>query len=193
MGVTATGGADRGEQPESRLEVVLEHLSYWPVVGGAVRLARRRREQVLYLVVGLWNTVFGYLVWALFQYLLHDYIYYLVILVLAWFPAVLNAYVGYRIVVFRSKGNVWRELPRFSLVYVGTLCVGLVGLPILLHVLPFNIYVTQALYTVAMVMASYLAHKFFSFRHRAEQPTYSSRDEKKDTVGANAVNENGGR
>ncbi len=83
---------------------------------------------------------------------------------LAWFPAVLNAYLGYRVVVFRSKGSVWRELPRFSLVYVGTLVVGLIGLPILLHVLPFNIYVTQALFTAAMVVVSYLAHKFFSFR-----------------------------
>ena len=183
MGVTAPGDdvsgpglrpephSAAGPERESRLEVVLEHLSYWPMVGGAVRLARRRREQVLYLVVGGWNTLFGYLVWALFQYLLHDYIYYLFILILAWFPAVLNAYVGYRIVVFRSKGSVWRELPRFSLVYVGTLAASLVGLPILLHVLPFNIYVTQALFTMAMVVASYLAHKFFSFRAGGKQPT----------------------
>ena len=59
---------------------------------------------------------------------------------------------------------MWLELPRFSLVYVGTLCIGLVGLPILLHVLPFSIYVTQALFTAAMVVASYLSHKYFSFR-----------------------------
>ena len=71
-----------------RLETVLENLSYWPAVGGVVRVCRRRREQILYLVVGGWNTLFGYLVWALLQYLLHDYVYYLVILVLAWFPAV---------------------------------------------------------------------------------------------------------
>jgi putative flippase GtrA len=157
--------------PPGRLETLLENLSYWPAVGGVVRVCRRRREQFLYLIVGGWNTLFGYLVWALLQYLLHDYVYYLFILILAWFPAVLNAYVGYRIFVFRSKGSVWRELPRFSLVYVGTLCVGLVGLPILLHVLPFNIYVTQALFTMAMVIASYMSHKYFSFRsgHRGTE------------------------
>jgi putative flippase GtrA len=143
---------------------MLEDLSYWPAVGGIVRVCRTRREQLLYLVVGGWNTLFGYLIWALFQYLLHDYLYYLVILVLAWFPAVVNAYIGYRVVVFRSKGRVWSELPRFSLVYVGTLGISLVGLPILLRVLPFNIYVTQALFTAAMVVCSYLAHRFFSFK-----------------------------
>ncbi len=161
-------GVEEVKQPlpatPGRVEVILEHLSYWPTVGPVVRLCRRRREQILYLAIGAWNTLFGYLIWALLQYLLHDYVYYLLILVLAWFPAVLNAYIGYRILVFRSKASVWRELPRFSLVYVGTLCIGLVGLPILLHILPFSIYVTQGLFTMAMVVASYLSHKYFSFR-----------------------------
>ena len=62
-----------------------------------------RREQLLYLVVGAWNTFFGYAVWALMQYLLGDYLNYLVILVLAWPIAVLNAYIGYRYIVFRSR------------------------------------------------------------------------------------------
>ena len=173
---SATPDATPGLGPEAvparepRIEVLLEHLSYWPMVGGAVRLARRRREQVLYLVVGGWNTLFGYLVWALLQYLVGGYIFYWFILIMAWFPAVLNAYFGYRIVVFRSKGSILRELPRFSLVYVGTLCITLVALPILLRVLPFSIYVTQALFTAVMVVASYVSHKYFSFHARHGRP-----------------------
>lgn len=166
MNVVQAEQSPSADPSVSRVEAALEHLSYWPTVGPVVRVARRRREQLLYLAVGAWNTLFGYLVWALLQYLLHDYINYLVILVLAWFPAVLNAYAGYRVLVFRSRGDVWRELPRFALVYVATLCASLVGLPVLLRVLPFDIYLTQALFTAAMVVASYLAHKFFSFRHR---------------------------
>jgi putative flippase GtrA len=153
---------DSAEAP-GRLTAFVEDLSYWPAVGGIVRVCRSRREQLTYLIVGGWNTLLGYLIWALFQYLLHDYLYYLVILVLAWLPAVVNAYLGYRIFVFRSKGKIWRELPRFALVYVGTLITGLIALPILLHVLPFSIYVTQGLYTVVVVGCSYVAHKFFSF------------------------------
>jgi putative flippase GtrA len=134
-----------------------------PVIGGPLRFARRRREQITYLVVGGWNTVFGYLVWALLQFLLGGVLHYLVILVLAWPIAVLNAYLCYRHFVFRSHGSVVRELPRFSLVYVGTLLAGLVALPILLHVLPYTIYAIQAGYTAVVVVLSYLAHKFFSF------------------------------
>ena len=58
---------------------------------------------------------------------------------------------------------MWREFPRFSLVYIGTLPDRLL-LPFLLHTLPFNIYIIQAGYTVVVVILSYLSHKFFSFR-----------------------------
>ena len=88
---------------------------------------------------------------------------YLVILVLAWPLAVLNAYLCYRRFVFRSNGSMRRELPRFSLVYLATLIGSLVALPIMLKTLALNIYVTQAGYTLAVVVLSYLAHRFFSF------------------------------
>ncbi len=143
------------------------HVSEWarrPRLGRVVRFAQRRREQILYLVVGGWNTLFGYAVWALFEYLLHDYLHYLVILVLSWPFAVANAYLCYRHFVFKSKNSIWREFPRFSLVYLVTLAAGLLALPILLRTLPFNIYVIQAGYTAVVVVLSYLSHKFFSFK-----------------------------
>jgi putative flippase GtrA len=134
-----------------------------PTLGTPVRFAIRRREQLLYLVVGAWNTVFGYGVWALLQYALGDTLNYLVIVVIAWPIAVLNAYLGYRYIVFRSRGPMLRELPRFSLVYVATLVANLLLLPLALRVLPFSIYVDQALFFAAVVVASYLAHKYYSF------------------------------
>ena len=161
----------------SHIDGLLERMDHRPLLGRMARFCRRRREQILYLVVGGWNTLFGYLIWALFQYLLHDYIYYLVILVIAWVPAVLNAYLCYRHFVFRSKGSVWRELPRFSLVYVVTLCISLIGLPILLRLLPFSIYVTQALFMAVMVVLSYLSHKYFSFKGGRAKPIPAGRDE----------------
>ena len=134
------------------------------MLGRPIRLYIRRREQLLYLVVGGWNTLFGYAVWALMQYLLGDYLPYLVVIVLSWPIAVLNAYICYRYIVFRSRGPVLKELPRFSLVYLVTLVVNLALLPVALRVLPFNIYVIQALFTAVVVVCSYLGHKYYSFR-----------------------------
>lgn len=153
-------GSRTSSQWETQLDLLRDHSA----LGPPVRFYFRRREQLLYLVVGAWNTVFGYGVWALMQYLLGDYLHYLVVVVLAWPVAVLNAYLGYRIIVFRSRGSVLREFPRFSLVYLATLVVNLALLPIALAVLPFNIYAIQALFTVVVIVVSFLSHKHYSFR-----------------------------
>jgi putative flippase GtrA len=150
-------------ESRSRRAELLDFLSRQPVLGGPLRFLRERREQLLYLVVGAWNTAFGYGEWAVLQHLLQDHLHYLVILVLAWPLAVLNAYVCYRRFVFRSSGSVWKELPRFALVYFGTLVAGLAALPFLLRTLPFDIYMVQAGYTAVVVVLSYVGHKFFSF------------------------------
>jgi putative flippase GtrA len=156
-------------RPSNRYELYLDGLRDHPTLGRPVRFYFRRREQLLYLVVGAWNTFFGYAVWALLQYLLGDYLNYLVIIVLAWPIAVLNAYIGYRYIVFRSQGSVVTELPRFSLVYLSALIANLVLLPIALRVLPLSIYVVQALVLGLVVVCSYLGHKYYSFRDRQRE------------------------
>ena len=156
--------ASRSLSPwEAHLDLLRDHSAF----GAPIRFYFRRREQLLYLVVGGWNTAFGYGVWALLQYLLGDHLHYLIIVLISWPIAVLNAYLGYRYIVFRSRGPILRELPRFAVVYAATLLVNLALLPIALHVLPFSIYVIQAVFTAVVVVFSYLAHKFFSFGGRA--------------------------
>ena len=123
-----------------------------------------RREQIQYLVVGAWNTAFGYAVWATLEYLFHDLLDYWMIVVASYPIAIANAYLTYRYIVFRSHGPILRELPRFSTVYVLTLVANLVALPILLNVLPFSIYVTQAIFLIGVVVASYLGHRSLQLR-----------------------------
>jgi putative flippase GtrA len=138
------------------------------VEGAADRAIPRRllpyREQLQYLAVGAWNTLFGYCVWALLQYLLGDHVNYLVIVVLSYPIAIANAYLGYRYIVFRSHGRVLHEIPRFSAVYLLTMAANLIALPVLLRVLPVNVYVVRALFTIAVVIVSYVGHRFVSFR-----------------------------
>ena len=169
----------------NRFEKRLDGLRDHPALGPPARFYFRRREQLLYLVVGGWNTLFGYGVWALMQYLLGGYLHYLVVVLLAWPINVLNAYLGYRYIVFRSRGPVLRELPRFSLVYLVALVANLALLPVALSVLPFNIYVVQALFAGLVIVCSYLGHKYFSFRggHQRDPGDTPPRD-------ASAVQEN---
>jgi putative flippase GtrA len=156
----------KGDGGAGRLDGLRQH----PVVGQPVSFTLDHREQVLYLVVGGWNTLVGYAVWATLQFLLGEKINYLVIVVIAWPIAVLNAYLCYRYIVFRSRGPILRELPRFASVYVSTLVATLLVLPIALHLLPFSIYVINGLFTAAVVVVSYLGHKHFSFRGGQRRP-----------------------
>lgn len=147
----------------TRLESSLEPLQKHAVLGPLVRFYFGRREQILFVVVGGWNTLFGYGVWATLQLLIGGQVHYLVVVALAWPIAVLNAYLGYRTFVFNSEAPILQELPRFSAVYLATLLVNLALLPIALAAIPLNIYVIQALFTTAVVVASYLGHRYFSF------------------------------
>lgn len=133
----------------------------------------RYREQVLYLAVGGWNTLFGYAVFATLYYLVGDVVGYGVVIVVSYVVAILNAYVGYRYVAFRSHGSVLHELPRFSVVYLATMVVNLVFFPIALQVLPASPYLVQAVFMFGVVVVSYLGHRYFSFalpRHTAPWP-----------------------
>ena len=130
---------------------------------------RKYREQIHYLVVGGWNTLFGYACFALLYFLFGGFFPYFVIIVASYVVAIANAYLGYRYVVFRSRGTVLRELPRFSLVYLVTMCVNLVFFPLAMRVLPVSAYAVQALFTVGVVVASYFGHKYFSFGTRGRR------------------------
>jgi putative flippase GtrA len=128
-----------------------------------VAIGAERSRQVRFVAVGIWNTLFAYAVWASLQALLGDRLHYLIILVLAWPIAVLNAYFCHRKLVFHSDESIRSELPRFSTIYILSLLASLIALPILLQVLPFSIYVVQAGFTIAVVVVSYLGHRSFSF------------------------------
>jgi len=134
------------------------------VVAPTRRAVSRYREPVTYIIVGTWNTVFGYAIFALLYYLLSSRLHVDVILVLSYALSIANAYIGYRHVVFRSTGSMARELPRFTAVYAVTLAANLVVLPMALHWLAWNAYVVQGLFTVVIVALSYFGHKYFSFR-----------------------------
>jgi putative flippase GtrA len=127
------------------------------------RRFQRYREVILYLAVGGWNTLFGYLNFVALYYFLEARLPVAVILVMSYALSIANAYICYRYVVFRSRGSVLREMPRFTSVYLVALAANLVILPLALRWLPLSAYAVQALFTIAVVVLSYFGHKYFSF------------------------------
>lgn len=132
---------------------------------GSLRaLLVRRREQILFVIVGAWNTAFGYGVFALFYWLLQGSLPATVILLLSYAVAVTNNFLCYKYIVFRTRGGHAGEILRFVVVYVPILVANLIVLPLALRTLPLNAYVVQAVYMLVVVVLSYLGLKLFTFR-----------------------------
>lgn len=132
-----------------------------------------RGQFLRYLLVGAWNTIFGYTVYALLTYVLTDVIpyAYMVASVMANIIAITVSFIGYKFIVFRTKGNYLREYLRVYVVYGGAAGLNLVLLPILVGVLDcllkepyYSAYVAGAIVTAVTVLFSFVGHGKYSFR-----------------------------
>lgn len=135
--------------------------------------SRDLRRVLRYLIVGGWNTAFGYGVFSGLNYVLTGVIPYpyMVANVLANMISISVAYFGYKFFVFKTKGNYLREYLRTYLVY-GASCLASLGLLPIFVVLvrlayPNPVlapYIAQAVILPVIVVMSYFGHKKYSFR-----------------------------
>ena len=130
-----------------------------------------------YLLVGGWNTLFGYACYAGFVALYSRLLpaRYLPLTVdLASITAtplgVTMAFLCYKFFVFRTKGNFFREWLRCITVYGSATIPGLFALPVLTRALQQSAslhaaapYLAGAIVTAVTTIYTYFAHKNFSF------------------------------
>lgn len=121
-------------------------------------------EKVRYILIGAFNTFFGYSVFAGLWLLWGQSLHYIVLLSISHVIAVTNAFFGYRVWVFRKKGGMFSDFIRFNLVYLGTFIFNILALPALVEGMNFHPLLAQALVIVVTVLASYVLHRRFSFR-----------------------------
>ena len=126
-----------------------------------------------YLLVGIWNTLFGYGTFAAFTALLDPHIPYGYILASAASSAlsITQAFLLYKWFVFKTKGNYLREWLRCVAVYGSNIILNLILLPLLVVAIRhFTRYDRQAPYLAGALLAglaviySFVGHKTFSFR-----------------------------
>ncbi len=131
-----------------------------------------------YLLVGGWNTLFGYTAFAgcvaLFAFLMPRFTYsYLLASVVSSLVSITVAYFGYKFMVFKTRGNYLAEWLKCLVVYGTGIVPGLVLLPLLVHALRYVLhldrgapYLAGALIAVFSALYNFLGHKNFSFRPR---------------------------
>ena len=121
------------------------------------------QDKVNYLVVGGWNTLFSYLVFAGLYYVFNKIMSYAIILVINYVIGITNAYLCYKFFVFKTKGNYLREYFRFYLVYGVAFLINLLLFPLFVNIFKIQPLISQAIINLFTIIISYLAHKNFSF------------------------------
>jgi putative flippase GtrA len=144
-------------------------------------------QVVRYLLVGAWNTLFGYgcffvIAWLFLKFMpLHPSLAASLASVVAAFVNITVSFIGYKFFVFKTKNNFLREFARSFLVYLPTLVVNAIAIApltsILRRVFPHHAlqapYVAGALLIGFTVVISFFGHKHISFRNSV--PTHEDR------------------
>ena len=132
---------------------------------------------VRYILVGGFNTLFGFGVFALLNWSFRGLgsFAYMYAWLLANVLAITAAFLAYKWFVFKTRGNYLIEWIRCFGVYGSGMAFGAVALPVTvtllrrsMHKPQFAPYVAVALLTVVTVILSFVGHKNFSFRQAGD-------------------------
>lgn len=130
------------------------------------------QTKIRFVLVGLWNTIFGYLVFVGLDYLFNlffspRYVAYMSAAVLSNTIAVTNAYFFHKHLTFKSKTKgraAFHEYLRFCITNVFTFILSLILLPICVELLNLGPKIAAAIITLFLAAVSYISHNQFSFR-----------------------------
>ena len=138
------------------------------------RWARIRRlledERVRFVLVGGFNTAFGYGLFIALEVLGGAKTNYFVSLYGSYLLSTTTAFFLHRHYTYRKTGtgNAWLDFVRFQGVYVVSLAINSAALPLLVEGAHLTPIVAQGVVIVVTTLTSYFGHKFFSFRRSAE-------------------------
>lgn len=136
----------------------------------STKVVARHKTVIKFLIVGVWNTIFGYLVYYLSLKLIlasfeTTHLAYIWAMGIAQVIGTINAYFSHRGITFaeRASGRRLWEFLKFSLVYVLTFCLTLVLMPFFVVALGISPEITGIIVICIGTVVSYLGHSRFSF------------------------------
>ena len=121
-------------------------------------------ESIRYLLVGVWNTLFGYGVMVGLFYLLIPYLSLIVVTVIANICGITMSFVTYKLLVFCTPGNWLKEYFKSYIVYGGAACFNIFLIWGLSGKLGLSIWFAQGVAIPLGVVSSYFGHKYLTFR-----------------------------
>lgn len=128
--------------------------------------------KVRFILVGIWNTIFSYLVFVTLDYLFNlffspRYVAYMLAAILTNIITVTLAYFLHKHFTFKSKTKgmvAFREYLRFYATYIFTTILSLILLPLFVEYLKLDPKIAAAIIMLLLTVVSFISHSLFSFR-----------------------------
>lgn len=138
------------------------------------KLFGSHNTEIKFALVGIWNTIFGYLVFfildTIFEHLfVKRYFAYMSAMILGQIISTVNAFIFHKYITFKSKvrgKGVIIEFSRFCLTYIVTFCLSLILLPFFVEIFQIQPKISAAIVILICTVISYVGHSRFSFKGR---------------------------
>ena len=127
------------------------------------------KSSVRYLVGGVVNTLFGYVISLALYYGLHQELNLVLILVITNIVSISFSFLIYKIYVFKTQGNWIKEYLRCYLVYGFTATLSSAFIWILVEKMTLSYWIAQALAIIFIVIMSYTLHNSYTFKAANEK------------------------
>jgi putative flippase GtrA len=126
-------------------------------------------RKLRFLIVGGWNTLFGYLCFYVLYLLAAGRVHYLIIAIVAHVINVIQAYVMQRRLVFRSQAQIANEFLRFNASLVTTFLFNLLAMYVLVETTALSPLAAQAIVILASLILTYVLHSRISFGRSSDR------------------------
>ena len=117
-----------------------------------------------YLLVGVFNTVFGYALSLLVYHFLQNNLSIVVIGIMINVISITVAFLGYKLFVFESSGNWLHEYLRCYVTYGFSAVLGIALIWLFVEQWGWIFWFSQGLIIILSTVISYFMHRHFTFR-----------------------------
>lgn len=117
-----------------------------------------------YLIVGITNTILGYLIGVLAYNFLYGFIDIVIIGIISSIISISISFATYKIYVFKTNGNWFREYLKAYVVYGVSAFVSIGLLWLFVEKMNMSIWIAQGLTVGFTVFISYLGHNLYTFK-----------------------------
>ena len=128
---------------------------------------QKHKNKINYIMAGAWNTLFSYVTFIILYYLTKPFkLHIVIVLIFSQIISLTQAYITYKIFVFKTKGNYLQEYFRFYLVYGSSFIINLILILSFVDIMHMNPILSQGIIACIVVILSYFAHTNFSFMEK---------------------------